>query len=105
MATSCTTRCSPRATSPSPRVSLGAAGAVLRGRFSPASPGSTPPREHSAPCTLNSAPGLEWCDRRLLARIHRYTLNRLRAEIEPVSAADFLRFLCRWQRVDPDQRV
>src|SRR5256885_10181061 len=39
----------------------------------------------------------EWCDRRLLARIHRYTLNRLRAEIEPVSVADFTRFLCSWQ--------
>src|SRR4029450_1122303 len=36
---------------------------------------------------------LEWCDRSLLARIHRYTLNRLRAEIEPVSPADFMRFL------------
>ena len=42
---------------------------------------------------------LEWCDRRLLARIHRYTLNRLRAEIEPVSAADFMRFLLHWQHV------
>ena len=53
------------------------------------------------------APGsaLEWCDRRLLARIHRYTLNRLRAEIEPVSAADFMRFLFAWQRVDPDHRA
>src|SRR4051794_7809914 len=48
---------------------------------------------------------LEWCDRRLLARIHRYTLNRLRAEIEPVSAADFTRFLFSWQRLDPDHRV
>ena len=48
---------------------------------------------------------LEWCDRRLLARIHRYTLNRLRAEIEPVSAADFMRFLFAWQRVDPEYRV
>ena len=38
-----------------------------------------------------------WCDRRLLARIHRYTLNRLRAEIEPVSAAGFMRFLFAWQ--------
>ncbi|HEY5609939.1 MAG TPA: ATP-dependent DNA helicase, partial [Thermoanaerobaculia bacterium] len=42
---------------------------------------------------------LEWCDRRLLARIHRYTLNRLRAEIEPVTAADFMRFLFAWQHV------
>src|SRR5207253_2549562 len=41
----------------------------------------------------------EWCDRRLLARIHRYTLNRLRAEIEPVSVADFTRFLFSWQHV------
>jgi ATP-dependent helicase Lhr and Lhr-like helicase len=48
---------------------------------------------------------LEWCDRRLLARIHRYTLNRLRAEIEPVSAADFMRFLFAWQRLDPEHRV
>ncbi len=39
---------------------------------------------------------IEWCERRLLARIHRYTVARLRAEIEPVSAADFLRFLFRW---------
>jgi ATP-dependent Lhr-like helicase len=48
---------------------------------------------------------LEWCDRRLLARIHRYTLDRLRAEIEPVSARDFMRFLFRWQRVEPEQRA
>ncbi|MDQ6801182.1 MAG: DEAD/DEAH box helicase [Acidobacteriota bacterium] len=41
----------------------------------------------------------EWCDRRLLARIHRYTLNRLRAEIEPVNVADFTRFLFSWQHV------
>ncbi len=45
----------------------------------------------------------EWCERRLLARIHRYTLNRLRAEIEPVSAQDFMRFLLHWQRVTPEQ--
>jgi ATP-dependent Lhr-like helicase len=42
---------------------------------------------------------LEWCDRRLLARIHRYTLNRLRAEIAPVSPAEFMRFLLAWQHV------
>jgi ATP-dependent helicase Lhr and Lhr-like helicase len=45
------------------------------------------------------AAGLEWCERRLLARIHRYTLGRLRREIEPVSAAVYLRFLLRWQHV------
>jgi ATP-dependent Lhr-like helicase len=43
---------------------------------------------------------MEWCDRALLTRIHRYTLHRLRAEIEPVSAADFMRFLFTWQHVE-----
>jgi ATP-dependent Lhr-like helicase len=52
-----------------------------------------------------SASQLEWCDRRLLARIHRYTLNRLRAEIEPVSPADFMRFLFAWQHVEPSARL
>ncbi len=46
-----------------------------------------------------------WCNRRLLARIHRYTLDRLRKEIEPVPAAQFLRFLACWQHADPDHRV
>ena len=41
----------------------------------------------------------EWCNRRVLARIHRLTLGRLRREIEPVAAADFVRFLIRWQHV------
>jgi ATP-dependent Lhr-like helicase len=65
-------------------------GVVLRGRFTTSTNGAAP---------------LEWCDRRLLARIHRYTLNRLRAEIEPVSASDFMRFLFAWQRLDPEHRV
>jgi len=47
----------------------------------------------------------EWCDRRLLARIHRYTINRLRAEIEPVNAATFQRFLFAWQHVAPFSRL
>ncbi|MFN2399121.1 MAG: DEAD/DEAH box helicase, partial [Gemmatimonadaceae bacterium] len=64
-----------------------AQGMVLRGTFTPGS------EER------------EWCDRRLLARIHRYTLTRLRAEIEPVSTADFMRFLFRWQRVHADDRA
>jgi ATP-dependent Lhr-like helicase len=66
---------------------LEADGVVLRGRFTP------------------GEPALEWCDRTLLARIHRYTLNRLRAEIEPVSPADFMRFLFRWQHVDSSSRL
>src|SRR5690606_40443786 len=45
------------------------------------------------------------CDRRLLARIHRYTLDRLRREIDPVSAQDFMRFLLRWQHLTPDTKL
>jgi len=47
----------------------------------------------------------EWCERHLLARIHRYTLKRLRREIEPVAPRDFMRFLFDWQRVAPGARV
>ncbi len=49
--------------------------------------------------------GQEWCERRLLARIHRYTVKRLRAEIEPVSAADCMRFLIHWQHVAQASRM
>ena len=61
---------------------LEASGTVLRGRFS----------EHAAE-------EMEWCDRRLLARIHRLTLGALRKEIEPVSAAHFMNWLLHWQHV------
>ncbi|HEX5612974.1 MAG TPA: DEAD/DEAH box helicase, partial [Burkholderiales bacterium] len=66
---------------------LEAEGFALRGRFTPDA------REE------------EWCERRLLARINRYTLKRLRAEIEPVSSGDFLRFLARWQRLAPGEQM
>jgi ATP-dependent Lhr-like helicase len=46
-----------------------------------------------------------WCDRRLLARIRRYTLDRLRQEIEPVTAAQFLSSSAVWQHVEPDARL
>jgi ATP-dependent Lhr-like helicase len=46
-----------------------------------------------------------WCERRLLSRILRYTLDRLRAEIEPVAAAEFVRFLACWQHVDEEFRL
>jgi len=49
--------------------------------------------------------GQAWCDRRLLSRIHRDTLERLRREIEPVTAADFWRFLTSWQHVDERYRL
>jgi ATP-dependent Lhr-like helicase len=47
----------------------------------------------------------QWCERRLLARIHNYTVKRLRAEIEPVAARDFLRFLLIWQCIAPETRM
>ena len=50
-------------------------------------------------------PGEEWCNRRVLARIHRMTLGALRREIEPVATADYVRFLFRWQHVMPSSRL
>jgi len=77
-------------------LSLESEGVVLRGTFTPVSRRAGPDSRRPGPF----GPGdLEWCDRRLLARIHRYTLTRLRAEISPVSPADFMRFLFAWQHV------
>ena len=93
-------------------LALESEGVVLRGHFErltaegaghggdkirSASSGSSPVNRRDAK--------IQWCDRRLLARIHRYTLNRLRAEIEPVSPADFMRFLFAWQHVDAEHRL
>ena len=47
----------------------------------------------------------EWCERRLLARIHRYTLKRLRSEIEPATLADYQRFLLHWQGLGAERRT
>jgi len=72
-------------------VELESEGFVLRGRFT---------EEASAPEAVQLGDAtLEWCERRLLARISRYTIKTLRAEIEPVSSADFMRFLFEWQGV------
>ena len=60
-------------------------GVILRGRFSSGEE--------------------EFCHRRVLARIHRMTLGKLRREIEPVTAADFMRFLTRWQHTEPGTRL
>jgi len=62
-------------------------GCAMRGRFTP------------------GANDEEWCDRHLLARIHRRTLQRLRREIEPVAPRDFVRFLMDWQHVSPETRL
>ena len=76
-------------------------GAVMRGQFTPQA--SAPPTDDRTNAADQSS--VEWCERRLLARIHRYTVNRLRREIEPVEARDFMRFLFEWQRVAPEARV
>ncbi|MGC2651062.1 MAG: DEAD/DEAH box helicase [Candidatus Cybelea sp.] len=62
-------------------------GQVLRGRFTVA------------------AQSEQWCNRRVLARIHRLTIGRLRREIEPVTAAQYMAFLQRWQHVTPTTRL
>ena len=62
-------------------------GFVIRGKFTP------------------GATETEWSARRLLARIHSYTLNRLRQEIEPVSTTDFIRFLLAWQKLAPEHQM
>ncbi len=67
---------------------LEASGAILRGKF--------------------TDPGIretEWCDRRLLARIHRLTVATLRKQIEPVTRAQFMRWLLRWQHVDSGSQM
>jgi len=66
-------------------------GFALRGQFTPLALTNTQSPTPNIP--------IEWCERRLLARIHRYTLKTLRAEIEPVSTADFMRFLFEWQGI------
>ncbi|MEO8743152.1 MAG: ATP-dependent DNA helicase, partial [Lysobacteraceae bacterium] len=48
---------------------------------------------------------LQWCERHLLARIHRYTIGKLRREIEPVAVRDYMRFAFEWQRVAPNARM
>jgi ATP-dependent Lhr-like helicase len=48
---------------------------------------------------------IEWCNRRILARIHRATLGRLRREVEPVTAAQFHSFLTRWQHIAPGSQL
>jgi ATP-dependent Lhr-like helicase len=73
---------------PAPLARLEAEGFLLRGRFDPAREGVE-----------------EFCERRLLARIHRYTTERLRREIEPVTAQDLVRFLLRWQHVAPGTQL
>ncbi len=126
-------RCEPLVTTPAARARSIAADAalveVVRGRLEGSGPTTAaalaqaaglPPAPIEAALATLQAEGfamrgaftaeaagaaVEWCERRLLARIHRYTVKRLRAEIEPIEARDFLRFLFEWQRVLPVARM
>ncbi len=106
-----------------------ASGTVLRGRFtgsggtragrthevielrSNGQPGAAVPTQTPAgaagrtPVANTPQPETEWCERRLLARIHRLTVGMLRKQIEPVTAAAFLRWLLRWQHLAPGSQV
>ena len=103
---------------------LEASGSVLRGNFTgeatgprveananPAgieSNGEAPNVTASAPATATAnapATATEWCDRRLLARIHRITVGTLRKQVEPVNPAQFMRWLLRWQHLAPSTQV
>jgi ATP-dependent Lhr-like helicase len=80
-----------------------ASGSVLRGDFTGVNSRGGP--------VLSTAAGtpapqeIEWCERRLLARIHRLTVATLRKQIEPVTAAQFMRWLLRWQHIAPGTQV
>ncbi len=98
-------------------LALEAEGFVLRGKFHPGAIVEATPSSAEVTATPSSrgraiqrgggaaSTKQEWCDRRLLARIHRLTIDRLRAEIQPVSVHDFYRFLFTWQRADQEHRV
>ncbi len=69
-----------------------AIGSTLRGNFTGQAVGADPETA-------------EWCDRRLLARIHQLTVATLRKQVEPVTAAQFMRWLLRWQHVSPNSQL
>jgi ATP-dependent helicase Lhr and Lhr-like helicase len=72
-----------------------ASGTILRGKFTTGASHAASPNEHE----------VEWCERRLLARIHRLTVATLRKQIEPVTAAQFMQWLLRWQHLAPGTQV
>ncbi|MFZ1916615.1 MAG: DEAD/DEAH box helicase [Terriglobales bacterium] len=106
-----------------------ASGAILRGKFRPNQPSDSSEDSNwkgigeghdfsrAAKSGLNTgasapegrltpaAPETEWCERRLLARIHRLTVATLRKQIQPVTAAQFMNWLLRWQHIAPGTQV
>ncbi|HEU5447514.1 MAG TPA: DEAD/DEAH box helicase, partial [Acidimicrobiia bacterium] len=92
---------SDRCALPASKVAIGLAvleqaGFVLQGRFT--DPEST---DLAVSSGTPRAPGIEWCARRLLARMHSYSRTNRRKAVEPVTAVDFMRFVLRWQHVAP----
>ena len=98
---------------PAPEISnallrMEASGTVLRGNFSAR---AAELRSAGQPVAAVAAPEdvapqeTEWCERRLLARIHRLTVATLRKQIEPVTAAQFMQWLLQWQHVAPGTQV
>jgi len=93
-----------------------ASGTVLRGRFTgctgsragapaPHKPIELPSIGQMGAAVPAEQQEIEWCERRLLARIHRLTVGMLRKQIEPVTAAQFLRWLLRWQHLAPGSQA
>jgi ATP-dependent Lhr-like helicase len=75
---------------------LESAGVAMRGQFTSRIPSGQ---------NAEAGEDVEWCDRVLLARIHRLTLGKMRREVEPVAAADFIKFLIHWQHAAPGARL
>jgi ATP-dependent Lhr-like helicase len=90
-----------------------ASGTVLRGNFggtgvelrSIGQPGAAVPTQAASTQAVSTEHETEWCERRLLARIHRLTVATLRKQIEPVTAAQFMQWLLRWQHVAAGTQV
>ena len=95
-----------------------ASGSILRGKFTDTAwrARESSPHEHAelrstgqagapVPTWPQEPQTHEWCDRRLLARIHRLTVATLRKQIEPVPAAQFMRWLLRWQHIAPGSKL
>ena len=71
-------------------------GLALRGTFE---------KPAAEPTTATPNTEVEWCERRILQRIHRLTLGALRKQIEAVTPAVYMRWLARWQHLAPQTQL
>lgn len=74
-------------------------GLVLRGNFTAS---DTTVEEQ---VVETNAADTQWCERRLLARIHKLTLDGLRKRVQPVSPTEYWNFLAHYQHAHPQSRV